>query len=411
MIDVLATIKIGDVPLTLFGKIDESKHRIELNYQIISEASMKLSEIIYNPKLDLAVVDTRANQYSVYGCKFTNATTSFSNAGITLLQGVFDRLVKEETLGKQYIAVQFRFKGIEKIFPLERFSTTFETPEDQLSFIKESQQIYQYSMCNGMECLIKSKFTGVTQSDNLFELEVKQYKAVSLTFKEKKCIEELIEIVKVVKKYFEFILKQEISLTSVEFTNEGTGDFRKGQLLFDPLLQPHTFIKELPNNPYRGSAGDLLNGLNGWLDKFNQYSSVIDIWQKTVYNTNVSADDLFIWRCQAFELLCTLNEEIFNKANSLKGKKQQNPNLRNFLNAVNTLYGISKTIDQQFFGDVKEVRDKLTHNNPTKQVTERQRKNSYIIIEYFLIKTISKIMGITGIPVTLFLWPEVKENK
>lgn len=106
-----------------------------------------------------------------------------------------------------------------------------------------------------------------------------------------------------------------------------------------------------------------------------------------------------------------MNEEIFNKANSLKGKKQQNPNLRNFLNAVNALYGISKTIDQQFFGDVKEVRDKLTHNNPTKQVTERQKKNSYVIIEYFLIKTISKIMGITGIPASLFLWPEMKENK
>ena len=411
MIDVLATINIGDALLTLFGKIDECKHRIELNYQIISEASMKLSEIIYSPKLDLTVIDTRANQYSVYGCKFTNAKTSFSNAGITLLQGVFDRLVKEETLGKQYISVQFRFKGIEKIFPLERFNTIFETSENQLCFIKESQQIYQYSMCNGMECLIKSNFSGVTQSDNLFDLEVKQYKIVSLTFKEKKCIDELIEIVRVVKRYFEFILKQEISLTNVEFTNEGMGDFRKGQLLFDPLLQPHTFIKELPNNPYRGSADDLLNGLNGWLNNVNQYSSVIDIWQKTVYNTNVSAEDLFIWQCQAFELLCTLNEEIFNKANSLKGKKQQNPNLRNFLNAVNTLYSISKTLDQQLFGDVKEVRDKLTHNNPTKQVTERQRKNSYIIIEYFLIKTVSKIMGIKGIPVTLFLWPEVKENK
>lgn len=410
MIDVLATINVGDVPLTLFGKIDESKHRIELNYQIISEPSMKLSEIIYNPKLDLAVIDTRANQYSVYGCKFTNAKTSFSNAGITLLQGVFDRLVKEETLGKQYISVQFRFKGIEKIFPLERFSTTFETSEDQLCFIKESQQIYQYSMCNGMECSIKSKFSGVTQSDNLFDLEVKQYKIVSLTFKEKKCIDKLIEIVKVVKKYFEFVLKQEISLTSVEFTNEGIGDYRKGRLLFDPLLQPSTFIKEFTNNPYRGTADELLNGLNGWVDQFDHYSRVIEIWQKTVYNTNVSADDLFTWRCQSFELLCTLNEEILEKANSLKGKKQQNPNLRNFLSAVNSLYCISETIDQQYFCDVKEVRDKLTHNNPIKTITERQKKNAYVVIEYYLIKTISRIMGITGIPVTLFLWPAVEEK-
>lgn len=86
-------------------------------------------------------------------------------------------------------------------------------------------------------------------------------------------------------------------------------------------------------------------------------------------------------------------------------KKQANPNLRNFLSAVNELYCFNPRLSNQYFKDLKEVRDKLTHNNPRKRISDVQEFNSYSLINYFFIKTFAKIMSIENIKSTLVLKP------
>ena len=65
--------------------------------------------------------------------------------------------------------------------------------------------------------------------------------------------------------------------------------------------------------------------------------------------------------------------------------------------AVNNMYVILKDLDVKFFADVKNVRDKLTHNNPKKTVSDLQKENSYRLINLFLIKTMGEVLNIKGV--------------
>lgn len=401
MIDVLVTITIGGKPLTLFGSVDAKECSIFLNYQVINQESIEL-DLLHQAPADIPLLDTKAHQYTVYGCKFLHQSISLAPAGIVRLTGSFTRLVRETHPDKTYRSVRFRFSGMEQLFPYERFVTQFEDNENSLTFTKQNIEKLHHVLHGGIDCVIESEFSGVQSSDHLFELNVTQQKVIKLSFSEKRTIDDLLSIVKVVKQYFEFLLKQEIQLETVVFYD--VGDFREGTLLSDPVLRPKTFVKSIKEKPYRATIEKMFKGLDGWLAGYDKYSGVIALWQKTIYNLNVSEDDLFIWRCQAFELLCTITEDIFVKANSLKGKNQANPNLRNFLNAVKALYG-TLNVDSLYFKDIKEVRDKLTHNNPQKSVTDAQKKNAHELINWALVKTLAKIMDIEGIPLMYCLTP------
>lgn len=211
-----------------------------------------------------------------------------------------------------------------------------------------------------------------------------------------KSIDELLELVDKTKKYFEFVLKQEILLTDIHFCDCETR-YRSSKLIYDPILRAKTFVEEIKDRPYPESIDVLVSGLDGWLNNYDKYYDVIKLWQKSIYNINVSHEDLFIWRCQAFELLCTINKEIYDSAYSLRNPKQPYPNLNNFLTATNNLYDFFKGLDVKYFVYVKDVRDKLTHNNPEKTITAAQKENSFSLIEFFLIKTLCKTMSINGV--------------
>ena len=208
-----------------------------------------------------------------------------------------------------------------------------------------------------------------------------------------------------IKTFFEFILKQEITICLIEFVNTPTGGYSRGILLYDTLLYKKTNNNLTALNSYRGSNDDLFNGLIEWIRQYDKYYQVIEIWKKTIYNSHISKEDLFLWRCQAFELLCIINPLIKDKSISLKAKKQANPNLKNFLTAVSDIYKISTHLDSRYFRDLKDVRDKLTHNNPHKKISEDQKSNSYDLIEHFFVKTFSKVNNIKGMSTALGLKP------
>ena len=157
-------------------------------------------------------------------------------------------------------------------------------------------------------------------------------------------------------------------------------------------------------------ADVFFKGLNGWLREYEKCSEVINLWQKTIYNNNVLLEDLFLWKCQAFELLCSLYSGIYEKAKSFTGKNQANPNLKNYMSAVSSIYKLCETLDKKHYKDVKDVRDKLTHNNPMKTISEDQKKNAFSLIDYFLTKTIGVICEIDCISTNLMLKVSPKDS-
>lgn len=410
MLDVFTVITIEKEELNLFGKINEANGDIELHLPMTSTKAIEFArDIIYQPKINFPVLDMTALQYSVYGCKFYRNELAFNNAGVTTIFGKFGRFVCEEQLNKKYDTISFSFQEIEKLFPLENFDTEFAGIDKEIIFTKGKHEKISKSLIGNITCTVESSFTGVYKSPNLYNLDVKQTKVVRLEFESTKTIDELLEVLYKIKKYFEFILKQEIKLTNINISN-GNSTHRQGKLVYDTILIPQTFIKEIDKSFKPVDADVFFKGLNGWLREFEKCSEVINLWQKTIYNNNVLLEDLFLWKCQAFELLCSLYSGIYEKAKSFTGKNQANPNLRNYLSAVSNIYGFCKTLDKKHFKDVKDVRDKLTHNNPIKTITETQKKNAFSLIDYFLIKTICVICEMDCIPTSLCLMVSSNDN-
>ncbi len=410
MLDVFTVITIEKEELNLFGKINEANGDIELHLPMTSTKAIEFGrDIIYQPKINFPVLDMTALQYSVYGCKFHRIQHSFNNAGINTIMGKFDRLVCEEELNKKYDIISFSFEGIEKLFPLESFDTEFGGTDKEIIFSKGKHEIISKNLIDNIACTIESSFTGVYKSKKLYNLDVKQTKVIRLEFESTKTIDELLEVLYKIKKYFEFILKQEIKLTNINISN-GNSTHRQGELVYDTILIPQTFIKEIDKSFKPVDADVFFKGLNGWLREYEKCSEVIRLWQKTIYNSNVSPEDLFLWKCQAFELLCSLYSNIHKKANLLKEKKQANPNLKNYMSAVSSIYKLCETLDKKYYKDVKDVRDKLTHNNPMKTISEDQKKNAFSLIDYFLTKTIGVICEIDCISTNLLLKVSPKDS-
>lgn len=404
MIDVITNATYKEQNITLFGKINEDEQEIELNC-LMQDIMVKdfCDSIIYSPPSNLALLDTKAHAYVIYGCKFTRSTLSISNAGVMTLKGYFLRLVKENEINKKYDTVIWSFNGLEQFFPLESFNTEFEKEGQNFKFIKPKTVKNEFELANGIIGEIISNYTGLLKSTKLYNLSVEQRKVIKLSFKDKINKEDIDKVILKVKKYFEFITKQELQISSIIYKNENPIDQFDGTLISDSMLQSQTIVKKIKEKPFRETNEILFSGMKVWTEQYDYYQEVIKIWQKTIYNSNVSKMDKFIWFCQAFELLCTLNCEIYEKSKQFKTTNQPYPNLKNFLSATNELYNIWNGISIEHFKVVKDVRDKLTHNNPNKTVTDNQKENAYQIIELFFIKTMETLLGINGIPLSAML--------
>lgn len=91
-------------------------------------------------------------------------------------------------------------------------------------------------------------------------------------------------------------------------------------------------------------------------------------------------------------MLCELDDTIYRESIKLKDARQKEPNLRNYLEALNQVHHYIDCTDDDLI-DVKEVRNLYTHNNPKKMVSQRQWYNSTHIIQLALIEGIKYIFG------------------
>ena len=396
MIDVVTNLHFKKDQLEeiipLFGRINETARSFELHYEQKTPATICLgAEDFLGRRFNFAVKGTDSKLYVVYSCLIQKQVTSLMTSGMVTLEGIFERLVLQQDPNDKYTHVSFSFDGIENVFPRQSFQVEWKEFDGPISITKPGIEKKKIKINDELTCSIIPAFSGITSSP-CPEIHISQQCQVNLHINVDKNILEILLLLNRIKQYFEFLFSKEIQMTSVFFNNDI--DLRKrGEVITDPILLPHTFIKPIRKGEFLYTVESALSGLGGWLEKYDSLNRVIKIWQKTIYNTNVSDEDIFIWRCQAFELLCALTPAIDQEARRHLEKKQSNPNIKNYLIAVCEQYGIAKAF-KPYFSDVKAVRDKLTHNNPKKNVTSTQTKNSYEIVNSVLVSTMSKVVGI-----------------
>ena len=404
MIDVLVKFSIRDNVVTMSGRIDPEKRKIELNCQTrdFPQAITDGQSLFHTIFKTATFIGTDSKPYSAYGVRFHSSQVSLMDNGVMTLRGSFKRLVKEYKINQLFQVASFSFEGIERLFHYERFET--DTSNDGLDIHKTESSHVERALTESLKCSVDSHFHGVVKSTDLYHLDLRQDKRISLFSNTSLSIDDWIEIIRRAKLYFEFMINQEIQVRDVHLSSKEPRPHDAATLISDELLASKTFVKEIEERPYYGTEQELLEGLSGWMQHYDMFSRVIEIWQKTIYNVNVSDEDIFVWEAQAFEAFCETHSDIYSRAEKLKVGKQAFPNLRNYMLAVQEILGFSN-LDESYYKDTKDVRNYYTHNNPNLEITERQKKNSYKLIHSFLRRSIAKIFEIDKLSDSLFLIP------
>jgi len=398
MIDFASSIIINPEEksslLEIFGRIDEQKREIVIHYELKSIGVARLEHHDFVRLLNtFLVTSTDAKTYVVYGCQIVKRTERFSYSFMGTIEGVFNSLIQQPPRGITFKKLSFSFQGISSIFPLLEIDVSVDKSKN-FAVVTEPQEETNETIINeDIKGQVKSEFQGFPHS-NITELHVAQSKIIELTFVSEKTIDELMQLLWIIKHYIEFLLSQEIRLTAVQLFGESPND--TATVIADSILVTNTPIRDINAKAYPFTSEDFFVGLRGWLGKYGKYERAIGIWLKTIYNAQVFPEDIYIWKCQAFELFCELTEEIINDAQAHKAPDQSYPNIRNYLISSSSLYGIVSDVAEnhaECFMDAKNVRNEFTHHNPSKPVTEIQIKNSFKLMNCCLPSLMSKVIG------------------
>ena len=396
MIDIYTTLSGNnnghDCEITCTGTIDESKRTIELHYELNSDSiALTKPENLLGKKFTIGAKSTTSQFYIAYGCFFPQNKLFLSSSGMGAISGSFESLIMQDNPDETYDKMMFTFEGIEQMFTLIDFQVDLPDYDGPLTISRPGLEEKRYPVNDSTSGSIVSIFDNIP-TEPVPVIHIGQKKYITISFASAQTAQSLLVTLSNIKQYIEFLCSREIQLSDIHFSSENPNCWKTAKVIKDPILIPNTFIVPIESNPYGFSEEDFFSGMQGWLTNADKYSRVIDIWKKTVYNSRVTDEGLFIWRCQAFELLCALTEEIEVVARENLADTQSYPNIRNYLYAVNSKYDIA-AIAEPHFSKTKDVRDILTHNNPRKTATDSQRKNAYNIIWHFLITTMGKIMG------------------
>lgn len=407
MIDVFVKLSIRDNVVTMSGRIDPEKRKIKLNCETRDfPQAITDSQLLFHNIFETATfIGTDSKPYSAYGMRFHNSQVSLMDNGIITLYGSFKRLVKEYNINQRFQVACFSYDGIERLFHYEKFET--DTSYNGIDIHKKESSHIEQTLTDSLTCCVDSLFYGVVKSTDLYHLDLRQDKRISLFSNTALSIEDWIEIIRRAKLYFEFVINQEIQIRDVHMSSKKPRPHDAATLISDELLASKTFVREIEEKPYIGTEQELLEGLSGWLLHYEDFCRVIEIWQKTIYNVNVSDEDIFVWEAQAFEAFCETQANIYSKSESMKTTKHTFPNLRNYLLAAQEVFGFS-SLDESYYKDAKDVRNFFTHNNPNLEITERQKKNSYKLIHSFLRRCIAKEFGIKHLKSSYVLIPAEK---
>lgn len=332
--------------------IGEKENNIDVIFQVFSQKfeialslesiqSYEVADFLFARKFNsIVIIDEMGQWFTAYDCICQSKVTKIDTI---IILGQYKTLIKGRKIPKGGV-LSFHFEGLENF--LSRF----------LEF-----QDFEFS-----------------RKDNSWSL-LNNEKTVEVTAQVSNidCINSLITPLVKVREYFEFLIDTEIYVDRIVYS-DGMGT--SIEILNDRLLmsQNDCFVNKISLE----KPETIVEGINKWLLHYESYKEVMSIWRKTIYNRQISDEDVFIWRCQSLELLCTLCKPLFDEAkHHIKNPKRQSfPNISNFLEALNSKHKFIEC-DKTYFNEVKYVRNVYTHYNPEKHISEREWRNASHLIE------------------------------
>lgn len=356
MIEGKASITYKGKALEAYVQIQEGSLGVELIIPVISSESFECAEEIYATIIkQIAFFDKDNNLYSIENVLFF---TRVFNLKENRLIGRFETFLRGVSLyGRGFI--QIHFIGMEEIF--------LDLNEINKRKIDSSKWVFQK---NGDRIIIRHDLRII------------------------KNLNELRKIINRVIDYWGFTLGVEVFLDYMIFeTEEGEN---VGRIIYDSDINYMVPKMIRVEDRYKQPYNKIEQELNKWLTIYPTYHEVIDIWRKTLHCKGVTEEDIFIWRCQSFELLCSLNVELRKSANEKMAPEQKYPNICNYLAAANERLTFLNC-DVSYFQSVKKARDIYTHYNIKKDIGESEWKNANNIIRKALYRTMEELFSVSRI--------------
>ncbi len=372
-----------------------------------------LDKIIGWNNITVQVLGIDGTNYILYGWRYKSCSQRWGRGNfVATILATFDRAVQQENPNTRYHSCSFTFHDIEKLFPYESFQTKFESePDGNIQFQKSMKKICMTSIASGIKANVDSHYDGIIQSDKLYQLNVVQTKRMTIEFEKDVDLDYILEFLNRIKRYFEFVYYCEIHLMDIVLV-VNKQEYTTDKIIYSQFDKDIREPRNVQEIKYYGNYDNLLNGLKGWLSIYDIYFSGIQIWLKQIYNFRVDITDLILWNSQAIEALCESNSEIYRKSkilaneidgNEKKPKQLREPNLKNYITSLCETYGYFENLDPQFITDIKKVRDKLTHNNPKKKVSQLQLDNSLRLSRHIAQKFLCSLINLEGMPASCVL--------
>lgn len=343
------TINISDNQKDVDVLFERDGRRFMMLFSGLSEATINAKEYLFGKNINMHFINDDGQPYIAYDCLFLKSKMTMN---YILMEGEYKSLLRGSYIPNCGI-LKLHFDGIE-VF-MGNCDVTSEKYLDEYN-----------KWC-------------------LFEENEKRMIAVRL--KDIGSYQILHNLLVRVREYFEFIANHQLIFDEINFCGfDGKGI---EILRSDKISTEKSYVF---HDKTTLSTDVIFGDLCKWLLNYEKYKEPIYIWKKSIYNFDVSEEDVFLWRCQAFELLCELDNKLYREAIKLKDERQKEPNLRNYLEALNQVHHYINCQDDDF-RDVKEVRNLYTHNNPKKMVSQRQWHNSTHLIQLALIEGIKYTFG------------------
>jgi len=357
MIRGKTTVRMNDWVYNIDVVFSKSSQRFDFIIPIASDKSLLVAEILFSNKFKyITTVNEFGQEFTASDCICIKRTTRLNCITIT---GQYNTLFKGRNIPKSG-ELSFHFDGMEHFF----HRSDGEIPNK-----------------------------GLAKEINRWELiDCDEIMSATVQVADIESIDSVVSLLVRVREYFEYLIGKEIMVDKATITGE---DGTAIEIINDKFLMSKCDC--IFNDMSTQKSDIIINGLNQWLSRYETYEEVIRIWKKTVYNSYVSEEDVFIWRCQALELLCTLHRPLLDEAKRYikVPQKQPDTNLSNFLEGLNAKKHFINC-DNSYFADAKDVRNKYTHYNPKKHITERQWWNASHMIDMALKVAINYVFELQG---------------
>lgn len=349
------TVPIGEQKYNIDVSFQVSSQKMEIVIPFTSPKSLEVADFLFFARRfnEIVIINEMGEGFTAYECIFIRRITK---ADTIIILGQYKTLIKGRNIPNAG-EISFHFDGLEYFFSKYADFQGFEVSQRENSW-----------------CLLNNEGT-VEAVAKVSEID---------------CIDSLIALLVKVRECFEFLIDDEIFVDRIVYS-DGVGT--SIEIINNKLLMSKNDC--LFNRTSLDKPEAVEKSINQWLSQYETYKEVVNIWKKTIYNRQVSDEDVFIWRCQSLELLCTLYKPLFDEAKQRikEPKKQSFPNLSNFLGALNTKRKFI-VCDNAYFDEVKKVRDVYTHYNPKKHISKREWWNASHLIQIALKAALGYVMGL-----------------